>query len=458
VAEALGIAKEQGVTPWAPPHLGRGIEEARTSLEQVRRVRRYFEALSQETGAPMPVSAREGARLLEALEALCQMPRDLAKWRSRAILDPEQRAAIEGWRERAAPILESRRRLEDRFNLSEPVGPETLVRIAEELRGAGLFRLFSSRYKDAVAAYEGLLRLEPGQRKPRESRAARAELLLEWARLLEQEELFDEKFEGRSLFGEGFEGVDTDFAGALEANAWGLAMREQFSREVDAETLSFLLSADGAPLESAIRAGEGDETVIVRGLLGGLAADEEFTDAEARREERLQALIRLEELTGRIRLLPNYSLAALAELHGTLDEALFLTERMEGNASLRAALKHDYLGVRTDLQPIEQGLAFVKFIHGAPIPDELKTAFLSPYGAQRLSDARKIVAEPMPWFAIVREHFRRLDAATRGQVRVLTAGRGLEDAPVPELLERIQSALRQKATLEAYVNRLKATR
>jgi hypothetical protein len=466
LGEAAGLARREGVEPWAPPHIGLGLADARTELERVERMERFFARTGDETGAPMPVTTGQAGMLLEAIDAVAQLPRALVGWRRPAILGAASRATIVEWNERAAPLRERRRRLAQRFRLDEPIGPETLERIAGELLKGGPFRRFRGTYRDALAAYADL-RVAPveGAKPASERDETRAKRLREWAELLRDEEHFDETLAGRAFFGDRFDGVDTDFDAALEANAWAAEVRARFLPDgpegADAFTeavCSWALAADAAGYEAAVAAHAGTEIQEIRRLLAreGVRPSERFDDLVERAEARLEALTRLEARVREAGLRANFSMSSLGELHERAEEARFLTARMDGNEALRGLLGPDYRGPDTDLNPVEQALAYVRSIHAAPVPDDLKMAFLSGNGPQRLADTRQAFSRPLTFRGAVHEHFRKLESATRGRVRALAGGRELEEAPIPELLDRLQDALREQLTLDEYGRGLRA--
>jgi hypothetical protein len=425
------------------------LDGARREHERLARLIGEFGRLSEDSGAPLPSCSGEATRLLEALEGLAEVPAAVLAWRVPALLDPAQRARIQEWRDRAAPILELREKLEAEFRLDEPMGPETLRKIAEAIDGGGLFRAFKSRYKDAMDAYQAL-RLPPGQGRkklPRQKRVEILERLEAWARYLEMDENYDERFEGRLFFGEGFRGADTDFAGALAANAWATEARARFLREDETgpdafgrSLMLFLLQAHPAKLAQARQGAQALVTQGARERIAELklALRAPWAAEEQARARRAQAFTALGQIARGAALHESLALARLSELAGLSDEAEFLLAGMDANTELQALLKPDYAGPATDLAPIDQARAYVKFVMEAPIRDELKLVFLSPTGVLRFADARTFALQGLPALGTVHAHFRRLEEALGSPVSEAR----FAETPVEALAGRFQEALR----------------
>jgi hypothetical protein len=433
--EALATAEQQGVLELDLAAAEEKVAGAQASHSDLARVRGRFQELAEAMGVPVPENSVQAGRVLEALASLGGLPAAVRRWRVASVLDPNNRAKILIWRDRAQPIHDLRKRLEALFKLEEPIGAETLRKIAEEVQEGGLFRAFNDRYKDALDTYWSLRALDPqARRKPKESRRETVENLTSWAQFLDQVENFDEKFDGQHLFGPTFAGPETDFEAALAANRWAAEMREKLGDDdLGARLLQFLL---GLP-EDRIAAGLDFEAMHLEIGKLGLEPEASWEEAEQERGLRLRALSRLVEIARAVRLKAGLPIGRIAELKQLTEDSFFLVARMENDAELKSALRADYAGPDTDLSQIEQALAYVKSVSTSHLRDELKMVFLSAHGVLRHADARAMAFRPLPSLVMVHEHIRKLEEALAPRLRIASL-------PFEGFMELMHESLRQK--------------
>jgi hypothetical protein len=163
-------------------------------------------------------------------------------------------------------------------------------------------------------------------------------------------------------------------------------------------------------------------------------------------------------VSGEIGLSSEIAMKELHEIAVRVEEAYFLIQRMESDQELHSFLKEIYAGIDTDLSVIEPCAAYVKAVKSFQFPSEIESSLLSAYGPQRLSDARSLVARCLTRVSTLHEHYRKLEAATRDEIRSIAHGKELEAASIVELMERIQSALKNAQHLADVVAELRAKR
>jgi hypothetical protein len=444
---------------WDRARLETGISEGTAGLERLRGLRAFFANVAAETGAPVPGNSEEAWRVLLAVETVEKTPERIRSWRRKLILEASQRVRLEAWRDRARPLVETRKRLEAVFRLDElKIEPLDLRACAEALRAHGLLVGFKAPYREALKSYRGWLEPVALKALGRETGDQMAARLDEWAAWIEQSRQFENHPEARHLFGSHYRGIDTDFATALEANAWATHVTEELADTRDelredafgaalielvftiTEDKTGILGmlANGAPSRAA-------RTVLEEaGVLEGAPFDEIERDRKTRLTERLALRNALAGLT----FSEQARFGELAELAARAGEAAFLLERMESDVEAQTLLRGHWAGMETDLAPIEQAARYVKSVRESRLPQALATTFLTAAGPQRLVDTRKMAARALSSMASVREHFQKLEEAIDGRaLSSLTGGSPLREMPIVDLMNRFQRVLKAPGTL-----------
>jgi hypothetical protein len=291
--------------------------------------------------------------------------------------------------------------------------------------------------------------------------------------LIEQSKAYAQHVEAKQAFAPRFQGVDTDFAAALEANAWAQSVRDKFlgetgetldspmdgvSYKFDLALIEFITRIPEERIEVAAGLSSQDDARWVEDYLKGavFAKGGSFASIEMDRRKRSRDFRRLQEIAGEIELSSDIPMSELGEIAQRTEEAYFLIQRIESDALLKASLKELYAGIHTDLSAIEPCASYVKSVKSMQLPSVIEAALLSVHGPQRLSDASSLAARCLPRLAILHEHYRKLEAATREEVRVFAKGKELESAPLVELMDRIQTALKNAQHLAEAVAELRA--
>jgi hypothetical protein len=394
-------------------------------------------------------------------------------WRNAHILEASQKIRLQAWRDRARPVLELRKRLETFFKLESDVALEDLARLAEALRAEGLFAQFKAPYKEALEKYRTLLHGGVALKMDSKNNGfQKAEKLKEWMSLIEQTRAFAMQSEAKQAFSPLFQGIDTDFASALEANAWAKTVREEFLSEntgapmdgvsyaFDASLIEFVTQIPVDKIATAKELSQSAEAVAVLAHLESPLFQQggAFSGMEQERKKRCWDYKKLLDVSSEIGLSPEIAMKELSEIAMRVEEAYFLIQRMESDKELHSFLKEIYAGVNTDLSVIEPCAAYVKAVKSFQFPSEIESSLLSAYGPQRLSDARSLAVRCMTRMSTLREHYRKLETATRDEVRSFARGKELESAPLVELMDRIQSALKNAQYLADVVAELRAKR
>ena len=451
------VKRREGTDPLSQAELAQEIQVAQMELDRVNAVRIYFRDLQSRFDMPEPTRPDEAALLFRLLEQLEGMPARVVEWRIPSVIHPTSRMRMETWRDRARPILDQRQTLARRFRVDGDEEPEHLRSIAESLRSGGWFKFLNPRYRKAVKDYrEKCLDAADlkknragGKNMAEESRLEMSESLDIWARTVEQLRAFSGNAEARLAFGSRFEGVDTDFEGALLANAWAQEARRVLGNVTGkaegtlAERLvSYLFEVSEGTLEKSRALAQSPETARIQGLLlrAELRGETPFDERATSLETLLRDWRNLSLGSLRLGLLSELPLTALHDALLRAEEIDFLQRRMEADPLPRQWLKTAYRGVDTRLEPIDQAMSYVRFIESAPIPDGLKKTFLSHYGPQRLSENRALVAPALHSLGLVKEHLGKVEVATRGRFQAQSV------VPIPVLTQGFQDALKPKAS------------
>jgi hypothetical protein len=470
---ALERRKSEGAFDFKRAELESSLAQAKKEWFETSEVLKFFTRVSQETGAPLATQSFEGLKVLKALEAVSKMPEAVRPWRTAHVLEASQKIRLQAWRDRARPIVELRKRLETFFNLESDVTIEELTRLSEALRADGVFAQFKAPYKEALEKYRTLLRGGVALKVDSKNNGfQKAEKLKEWINLIEQSRAYAAQSEARQAFSPLFQGIDTDFASALEANAWAKSIRDEFLSEsadipidgvsytFDASLISFVTQVAEEKIPSAAQLIQSPETATVLAHLQSprFQTGGSFSGMEQESKKRCWDYKKLLDVSHEIGLSSEIAMKELNEIALRVEEAYFLIQRMDADKELQSFLKEIYAGIDTDLSVIEPCAAYVKSVKSFQFPTEIESSLLSAYGPQRLSDARSLVARCLTRVSTLHEHYRKLEAATRDEIRSIAHGKELEAASIVELMERIQSALKNAQHLADVVAELRAKR
>lgn len=465
--------KAEGIEEFKRVDLVETLIQSKKDWSEFNEVLKFFAQVSDETGAPRATQANEGMKVIRALEAIAKMPEAVRPWRTAHVLDASQKIRLQAWRDRARPIIELRKRLETFFNLEADVTIDELTRLGEALRSDSLFAQFKAPYKEALAKYRELLRGGVAQKVDNKNNGfQKAEKLKEWISLIELTKNFAQQPEAKQAFAPHFQGIDTDFASALEANAWAKSVREEFLNETgiapldgvsyafDTALIQFITQVPTEKIADCAKWSQGPEVARIQALLQAPALEQggAFALLEQERKKRCWDYKKLLDISSEVALSDSVTMKELNEISQRLEEAYFLIQRIETDSVVQASLKDVYKGIETNLSVIEPCAAYVKAVKAFQFPAEVETSLLSAHGPQRLDDARGLVARCIMRIATLREHYRRVEVATRDEARSVAQGKDLEFAPIVELMDRIQGALKNAQYLAEVVAELRAKR
>jgi hypothetical protein len=465
--------KAEGIEEFKRVDLVETLIQSKKDWSEINEVLKFFSRVSDETGAPQATQAKEGLKVLRALEAIAKMPEAVRPWRTAHILDASQKIRLQAWRDRARPILELRKRLETFFNLEANVTIDELTRIGEALRADSMFAQFKAPYKEALVKYRELLRGGVALKVDNKNNGfQKAEKLKEWISLIEQTKNFAQQSEAKQAFAPHFQGIDTDFASALEANAWAKSVRDEFFDEsgiapldgvsyaFDTALIQFITQVPTEKIADCAKWSQTPEAERVQALLKAPALEQggAFSLLEQERKKRCWDYKKLLDISSEVALSESVKMKELGEISQRLEEAYFLIQRIETDSVVQTSLKDVFKGIETDLSVIEPCAAYVKAVRSFQFPAEVEASLLSAYGPQRLDDARGLVARCITRITTLREHYRKVEIATRDEARSVAQGKDLEYAPIVELMDRIQGALKNAQYLAEVVAELRAKR
>jgi hypothetical protein len=465
---AIALSRQLGLDGGGRAEVQARVDEINACLERNGKLQAFFSRMAGECGLAEATCRTEADRVFQSVDIIRRAPEVIWSWRKPQILGPQQRLRIQAWQDRARPVLEARKRLMARFRLEDydgAVTPDQLRSLGAQLQAGGALRAFSSTYKEHLKHYHGLMRLDGNKAPPKETPAEMAEGLADWAGYIEQKEAFDGNAEAKAFFSPCFRGVDTDFDGALEANAWAAAVRGELKAEDPASPeghrdaaycarlVDALFNVPKERLFAALESCTGAGIQFVQSILSEpeYSAGREFAAIGCDDEARLLEATRLRENLLSLGTLPGTPLSRLPQARALADELALLVRRIESASDVQAYLRTSFAGERTDLGVIEAPLAYIEYVRCAGLPESLRNSFLTAYGPQRLQDTRSMVAPALNGLAAVKDHLERLNASTHG------ASRMLEELPLLDLVHRIQRALKQPGLLAESVQMLRAS-
>ncbi len=431
------------------------IDFLKARVAHVKKVREVLDSLVKDERIPALIRPSEAKILLDGIDQLRKLPQNLISWRNPRILASNQLVRLQVWKDRARPLLEARKKLDAIFFLDRLADPEKLREIAYRLTSAGLLRGFSSAYQSAVQEYRSLLVPEFAEKtKKGESRLEMSEKLLEWANYLEQRFAFDNQSDLKTVFGSLAKGFDTDFGSAMVVNLWATQTRDVLKPDLNDFAQRWMDYIFSCPEKSVapVLALIGPLELELRRMIQSdpeFLKDRDLTSIQTQDEAELAALTSLLNVVLRVSYQEDGLLLGLDSCRVMVDELAFLIKRMDENSDVKTNFRTAFRGPETDLALIDQALGYIQMIENAAIPEPLRESFLTAQGPQRIEDSRGLVNSALNSLAAVREHLDRLNTATQGQIQEWVQG------PLPELMARIQNALKQPALLPDWVEYLK---
>ena len=453
LSQAVAVTHKYKLQKFTQEHLEECIDRCQALVEHVQALQSFAAAVEEETGFPLAKHPKEFRQMFQSAQMVRSMPDHLLDWRSPNIIDPHHLSKIQLWQSQAQPLLEARQKLQAQFQLHALVSSEGLKELASVFLEAGFFRLFKKSYRDSVKTYRALL--SPGKAQTRRERPkTMATQLMNWAAYLEQLKTFDTHAEMQATFGSLFEGLDTNFNAAVEVNLWANQIRTQLHVQEDhygRRISEFMFEASEDQLKSftslvsELRVGELEKELSTEKFL----ENHSFSHTLAVEQERLVDFQLLRENITKLKIHSDVLLESLDELKAMTEEVIFLSEQMDSQQELKNCLRSSYRGVYTDLSVIEKAMNYVHFIHQGKIPAKLKSSFLTAQGPQKFDETRQLMNSAMRSLSAVHDLFAQLNDSTQGRVQEIV------HLAIPELLNRIQTALRQPALLSSWVEFLK---
>lgn len=430
----------------------RGLNDAIAAVDarlaRVRDLLARFNEASKETGYPAPRDSASARELFSVAEAARHAPEAALQWRSPFILAENQRVRIEAWQRRAKPLLVVQARLAEDFDLMQPITAQALRELIARIDAGGILHTFRAAHREALADARKLLK--PGRELPENL----VERLTEWQRFLEQKDAFESESELRALFGPLFNGIDTDFQGAFDANSWAIRLRrEQLIPDApmlgDA-AIDYLFKASREQLLEIARRCTPERREELEALITSQPASQadstDWTILESDLTRVHAELVRLRDILAHLGYKGELSLPRLSDTHQLSDELKFFFVRIE--ASIQA------LGLPralVDSDAIEQVALYLHAVETSGLPEAVRASFASPLGPQRLTETNRMIIPAVALLRAVTEHLGHLQDATFGAVDPLL------DLPVPMLLEKVQNAFKSPLLFAPHLAALRAT-
>ncbi len=412
--ESLSIADKYSIKEINSIDLKQKIQGIEKDLRETQQIRNFFIQLSSISGTPSVQDASEAKEAFKAIQCMNQIPENVIIWRKKQILDPAQKIRLEAWRDRAKPIIELRKKIEDRFQVDSEVDVDRLYKLIAVFKAPGIFSSFKAEYKIAVEEYRKLIKPELSKKARKETPLEMIEHLTNWINYREQSETFSKNSDAQLFFSPHFKGIDTDFSSACEASQWAARIRSELFNSPEWASYIFEASSEKLALVTSFGRKEGDlyDAARVEELVDQISAQKDkLTKIAESYQLRIKDLKRLADNIQFIHIPERTRFSGLQEILDRSEEIGFLTYRMDSNQVLKAGIKEAYHGANTDLAPLEKAYFYAQYIDTALIPPALKAALLTVQGPQRFSDNRKMVAQCLPALSHAKEHLARLEIA-----------------------------------------------
>lgn len=431
------------------------LQTTQKRLERIQRVRNFLKELNSQTGLPAPNNLKETRLMFQALKSARKIPEFILPWRFTQALIPGQLIRIQAWKDRARPLLETRKKLDSYFRLDLNVDSEKLKEMATHLTSGGLLRHFKKEFRNAQTEFFRLIKPDNIANANKQTALQMAEKLHEWANYIEQKQAFETNVETQKLFQPIFKGIDTDFNSACETNQWSIQIRSEFSEdnsEYKHRVLDYLFTATKEQIDAAVLAGSEEEAREVENLLNEsyFITNRDFSVIDDEENTKASDFNQLIQSVEKLGTYPDTPFSILNEIFQMTEEVLFLTKRIDDCSDLKHCMQSAYRGAQSDLEVIEQARGYIDAIQESTLPESLKMVFLTLKGVQRFGETRSFVSTAASTLASLQEHLRKLEGATFGQSTQLT------QQPIPEVLTRIQKATKQPALLAEWVDYLRS--
>jgi len=299
--------------------------------------------------------------LLEAVHLVANAPHHALSGRRPSLAGDEAREHLQKAARRAAVLVDTRRRLDQRLEVARAGSTAELRAHANALRQASLFGRLQRRYREAKCRWRDLLRIE--RRATRRGMAADLEML---ANHLEDANAFSQDRHLVGILGSDFRGFETDFAPFQAAADFLHSVRRLTLGPTEYEALirAALFQADAERLERVATLAAGPSMAALRRACN-ILQERATTVMVAVLDEvdtRLEDLRLLVGSVNRFGIARDVKLHEIAEIAKDMARLNVLEIELEQLASVEARIRAHDTDPANDTLAIESTLTFAELL------------------------------------------------------------------------------------------------
>lgn len=389
--------------------------------------------------------------LLDAAVIATKLPPIAAKFRHEATLIEENRPQLLQLQKTISAIKAEQVHLAGFVRIDSIADIEVLVSAGEMLARETWTKYFHLEFWKARNLYAGISvakklpdSLEMGQRLNRLAACKRHANALAANTALQ------------ASLGPNYSGLDSDVESALAANQWATAVRQALPRyhDIALHARKYLFTCDTQDLAALAEAGTHPALEQFAGALTELAKDNEKRGVRAHIQtfaDKIAVLDQAKATVDRLRISPQVNLGGLNKIDRALREIGKRTAAMRGNAVASEALGECFPITDTSRPLIESTLSYVNKLSGAGLPPVIIDELFCEGTKQRVSALISWAGDVVVKVAAVSREavvFSRLTVMEEFDMHSLN----LRTVPLDEVKDRLESALREKATLEDFID------
>jgi very-short-patch-repair endonuclease len=432
------------------------IEDLRQEQEQrVIRLRRGLATVAQfaRVFGLGSLTVSDVGSLVAAVGLLADIPEQSLRLREPSVVSEGSGKVLERGFKQTESLRSTRDAVMEDFRLiSLPSLPE-IKDATEILRTSGVFaRVFSSKYRSARHLYKTILRVNGNQRRRRP-----VEELTRLISFLEHTRQLEIDADLRQVAGVAFRGVDTPWQELLLISRWASKVRREMpnSNDGDNRCRDVLLEAETGKLHTILKLSRTD---------GQLDAIKVFLETEESQERSLESLWEIAEMTAnrtaelasKLRRLGVKPHVVPNDLDAIVIE---VTEMTAVHARLNTGEVRRLLGnmviSQSTVEILKAALKFVEDISAADLPPSVRAKILDG-STETFFEELRVHANQVA--EILKETTNHKLAATelgRLNIKEWLGYDYCDDAPIPQLIARIDYALANRDALQPYLDFLR---
>ncbi len=388
-----------------------------------------------------------------AIQAFCDLIEFVARHdrstfvlRHASILDDRASAVLRDAQTRAEAITATRKSLDDRFFIDDDLLARDLRNHARELRGAGMFSIFSSSVKSAKRAWQRL------SREPRKVKThMKASELDEIADFLETRADFLSDEAIQTTAGPDWRGLKTDFAALLRVCSMVTEGRSHFSRPDSLHSLARKLICEGdmVVIDAAIGFASDPAFSRIKKALDHLSPEDRRPLSEVISERRAKSK--------NIDQLARTAIEAGFRPDGSIDiEESSLDILADAGSRIKDLADDDFAshtfgslfkGAFTDFSTLSACADYARAVVALDLPEDLE---------ERVFSSPDAVRETKEWASEIERAFAAWDDAGTSAARESQldadqfCGESFENTDLRHFMDRLKEAIEAKGALASW--------